>query len=405
MVKRVHRVTANVASWNVALAGLAAISHIRFTMTHHAKDSRSLWLIVHGERAGQPELREAVERAREAGHRIEPRVTWEAGDAERYTREAIAAAADTVIAAGGDGTVNEVLNGMAAPGHHTALGILPLGTANDFAVQAGIPNDALAAMDLILSQKARRMDTGEMNGRRFLNVSTGGIGAETTAETSSEAKEALGKLAYAITGLRKFAALEPRRARIVAPGLDADVEFLLFAVGNTRATGGGIRLTPRALTRDGLLDLCIVPSMPRAEFARVTLRCRTGEHLEEEGVIYLQVPWVRIEGEESLRVNLDGEPCDASHLGYRARSGDLLIHVAHLPEEGDQSELAAASVTDAGNGANVTIDSGAAPSVTDAAAEERVDDPGEVPLSEQPIENPAPVPVEGVPRVARGRER
>ncbi len=344
---------------------------------------RLLWLVVHGERAGQPELRTAVKHARSAGHRVEPRITWEVGDAERYTREAIEAGADTIIAAGGDGTVNEVLNGMAAPGHNVALGIVPLGTANDFAIQAGIPDDALHAMDLILTHRPRRLDTGELNGRRFLNVSTGGIGAEATAETSSEAKDALGRLAYAITGLRKFVELEPRHARVVAPGFDAEVEFLLFAVGNARATGGGIRLTPRALTQDGLLDLCIVPAMPRGEFARLTLRCRTGEHLEEEGVIYRQVPWVRIEGAEMLRVNLDGEPQDAAHLGYCVRVADLLIHLGHLPEDEEASA------------GGRTHSAGAAP----------VDDPGEVPRSELAIENPVPLsedkPRTTVPRVAR----
>ena len=92
-----------------------------------------------------------------------------------------------------------------------------------------------------------------------------------------------------------------------APGFRLDDEFLLFAIGNARATGGGTLVTPRASVRDGLLDTCIVRAMPRAEFAKLVLRVKRGEHLESEGVHYLQVPWVRITSSDEMTVNLDGE--------------------------------------------------------------------------------------------------
>src|SRR5690606_11830079 len=176
-------------------------------------------------------LRNAVAAARRTGHVVLPRVTWEAGDAERFAREGAALGVDAVVAVGGDGTLNDVLNGIATVSRPSrpALGVLPLGTANDFAAQTGVPDDPEQALSLVLNRKARWLDTGALNGRRFLNVSTAGLGAETTAETSAEAKDVLGRLAYAITGVRKFVELEPRRARFIAPGLDEELEFLLFA--------------------------------------------------------------------------------------------------------------------------------------------------------------------------------
>ena len=221
-----------------------------------ARRRRHLAFIVHGARAEFPGLRHVVEWVRAKGHTVRARVTWEPGDGAVLAREAIEAGADTVIACGGDGTLNEVVNGL--EGTRVALGIIQAGTANDFARQVGIPDDPNAAMDIILRRKPVVIDTAAMNGRRFLNVSSGGIGAEATAQTPADAKASLGPVAYFISGLRKLAEFEPRRALFEAPGLRAEDDFLLFAVGNARATGGGTLVTPRASVRDGLLDVCIV---------------------------------------------------------------------------------------------------------------------------------------------------
>src|SRR4051812_42557062 len=212
---------------------------------------------------------------------------------------------DVVAAAGGDGTVNEVVNGL--DGYDVPLGIIPLGTANDFARQVGIPPDPDHAMDVILQRKPKRFDTASLNGRRFLNVSTGGVGAEATAETPASAKETLGPVAYAISGIRKLADFKPHRARFSADGFEFDGDFLMFAVGLTRSTGGGTMMTPLASATDGLLDLCIVEGMTRREFAGTALRVKRGEHVGHPGIIYKQLRAVTIESAEPLSVNVDGE--------------------------------------------------------------------------------------------------
>jgi YegS/Rv2252/BmrU family lipid kinase len=191
-------------------------------------------------------------------------------------------------------------------------------------------------MDVVLQRPPRTIDTAELNGRRFLNVSSGGVAAEATAETPTEAKEQLGPLAYAITGVRKLADLQPRRARITGPELELDCEFLIFAVGNARSTGGGTRITPRALVTDGLIDLCIVEAMPRADFAKLLMRIKKGEHLDEPRVRYVQLPSVTIAAEGPVTVNVDGESSEATMLSYRARPQDLRVHLPHLPEEDEE---------------------------------------------------------------------
>jgi len=294
-----------------------------------ARRRRHLAFIVHGARAEFPGLRNVVEWVRAKGHTVRARVTWEPGDGAVLAREAIEAGADTVIACGGDGTLNEVVNGL--EGTRVALGIIRAGTANDFARQVSIPDDPNAAMDIILRRKPVVIDTAAMNGRRFLNVSSGGIGAEATAETPADAKASLGPVAYFISGLRKLAGFEPRRALFEAPGLRLEHDFLLFAVGNARATGGGTLVTPRASVRDGLLDVCIVGAMPRKEFAKLVLRVKRGEHLESEGVRYLQVPWFRITSAQPTTINLDGETSELRQAHYEARPRDLLVHLPRLP--------------------------------------------------------------------------
>ena len=294
-----------------------------------ARRKRHIALIVHGARAEFPGLRHLVEWVRAKGHKVRVRVTWEPNDGAMFAREAIEAGVDTIVACGGDGTVNEVLNGL--EGTRVALGIIPAGTANDFARQVGIPDEPNGAMDIVLRRKAVVIDTASMNGRRFLNVSSGGVGAEATAETPTEAKASLGPVAYFISGLRKLAALEPRRGIFEAPGMRIDEEFLLFAVGNARATGGGSLVTPRASVRDGLLDVCIVGAMPRKEFAKLVVRVKRGEHLEMDGVRYLQVPWFRVTTSDATIVNVDGEPMELRQANYEARPRDLLIHMPRLP--------------------------------------------------------------------------
>jgi diacylglycerol kinase (ATP) len=298
-------------------------------------------LVVHGARAGRSDFRHLVGWVRERGHLVDVHVTFARGDAEGLAQRAAMAGADVVAAVGGDGTLNEVVNGL--DGYDTPLGVIPLGTANDFARQAGVPADADHAMDVILQRKPVRIDTASLNGRRFLNVSTGGIGAQATAETPSQIKAAIGQLAYAISGLRQLAEFEPNHAVFRGGGYVLECDFLMFAVGSALATGGGSRVTPHASTTDGLFDLCVVEQMPRRDFARIALRVRRGEHVGEKGVHYVRLAQLTIEVAKPVSVNVDGEVSNARLLDYRARPKDLNVHVVHRPGEEAIAEPAPSS--------------------------------------------------------------
>ena len=247
-----------------------------------------LRIILHGKAAGSADVRAAVGRLRKQGHVAEVRVTWEPGDAQRLTAEAVAQAGsgciDCIVAGGGDGTINEVFAAAYAAGLPAgcSLGILPLGTANDFAHAAGVPvQDPLAALQLAASAAPQLIDIGLLNDKPFVNLVSGGFGSRVTVETDPELKKRLGGLAYVLTGISRFAELSANVGRFRANGFSWQGRFVAVAIGNGRQAGGGVPLCPDALVDDGLLDLTILPELERSArldaFARL-LREGAGEH-------------------------------------------------------------------------------------------------------------------------------
>lgn len=290
-------------------------------------------------------LREVVARLREAGHTVSPRLTFEGGDARRFACEAAEAGVDLVIAGGGDGTVNEVANGLhdcidraAERGDDTPrlprLGVIPLGTGNDLAGALGLPMEPDQAVAVAMAGTPLRADVAEVNGRRFLNVSTGGLGAEATEEASEESKRVLGSLAYVVSGVRKYVQGDLPSARFTADGeVVHDGPFSVFAVGNSRRTGGGNWLTPRADLSDGLLDLCIVGEVSRVDFLTLAPQLRAGTHLDHPAVLYRQVRTVKVESDTELHVNADGEPLRGDCFDYALSPHQVELMVAEPMKE------------------------------------------------------------------------
>jgi YegS/Rv2252/BmrU family lipid kinase len=160
--------------------------------------------------------------------------------------------------AAGDGTINEVVNGVlqADPSPRTAVAAAPYGTANDFATACGIPtDDTMAALQLAAGGEARPIDVGKVNDRFFINVASGGFGAEVTASTPIEMKKALGGAAYSIRGPVTAVKMTPYQGKLVTPEGEERGSMIVMAVGNGLQCGGGFQMTPKALLDDGLLEL------------------------------------------------------------------------------------------------------------------------------------------------------
>lgn len=297
--------------------------------------SRHLRLILNGKIADEPEVRQAVGKIRDEGHRIEVRVTWERGDAVRMARQAVADGVETVVAGGGDGTLHEVVEGLLQgedelePEQRStcSLGLVPLGTANDFAQTADLPLDPLEALRVVVTREPCPIDVGRVGDRCFINVATGGLGAEITSETSEGMKSALGRLAYLLTGLSRFGDLQPAQARLRAPDFEWDGSFLALAVGNGRQAGGGLEMFPNARLDDGALQVLVVPELPpQQRVGTLTAFLRQGREAVEEDVVTLETPWLEVEVPGGLHLNLDGEPIEGTSFRFEADPGRLRFH-------------------------------------------------------------------------------
>jgi lipid kinase YegS len=288
--------------------------------------NRRVQLILNGKVAGNDPLRAAVAGQRKAGRRIEVRVTFEKGDARRFVSKT--GKADLLIAAGGDGTLNEVVQALMDLPRRTrpVLGVVPLGTANDFATGCGIPRDPEKALELCMEGKAASIDVGKANEHWFLNAASGGVGAEVTATTSPELKRLLGPAAYTVMGAILAMNVRQYHGTLTLPDRKITGSGPVAIVANGRQTGGGFQIAPRAFIDDGLLDVLVVRHIPATALLSAA---RELQRLPPDGeyISYLQTPWAEVHTEEVIPVNLDGEPVGFSNVRYEAVRGAIRLVV------------------------------------------------------------------------------
>ena len=282
--------------------------------------ARKAMLVLHGKQAMNDELRDAVHDMRDSGWVLDVRVTWEAGDAQRLVTEALAAGYSHIVAGGGDGTLRDVAEAMGQAGTDASLVLLPLGTANDFAKAAGIPLEPAAALAL-LNVAAQPIDLGQAGDQLFLNMATGGVGSQVTANTSEDLKKVLGAAAYLFTGLTRFSELQAASVELQGPDFHWQGDLLALGIGNGRQAGGGQELCPDAVVDDGLLDIAVLPA-PQEMLG--TLR----DLLAGDGLfVRARLPWVEIKSAQGLDLNLDGEPLQTTNLRFEARPAALRLHL------------------------------------------------------------------------------
>lgn len=283
-------------------------------------------LILNGKNADNVVLRGAVMALRSSGYILHVRVTWEKGDAARYVDEAVKAGVDTVIAGGGDGTINEVATELAKLNtpERPALGILPLGTANDFATAAGIPGEPDKALQLALEAKATAIDIVRVNKEHyFINMATGGFGTRITTETPEKLKAALGGVSYLIHGLVRMDTLKPYRCEIRGENFRWQGDALVIGIGNGRQAGGGQQLCPDALINDGMLRLRIFTGEEILPALLTTLT-----HPEESpNVIDGSSAWFEISAPHMITFNLDGEPLSSQAFRIEVQPNALMCRL------------------------------------------------------------------------------
>ena len=259
-----------------------------------------------------------MEVVRRSGHTVDVDLTTKTVGAAQLARQAAEDGVDVVIAGGGDGTVNEVVNGLfeATSEPAVTMAVLPLGSANDFARSCGIPRRNLCkALLLAASTEPTEIDVGRVNQRYFLNSVIAGFGAEATFRTPETMKRWLGSLAYRVTGMVSAMrpTVYPLQVRTSDGVEEAPVSF--FAVMNGR-WAGGTQISSRADLSDGRLDLLSVPACSLGNFPALLADFHAMPHRNPKFVRYEQREWFEIEAPGTLPVTSDGERFRGAELRF-----------------------------------------------------------------------------------------
>jgi diacylglycerol kinase (ATP) len=252
-------------------------------------------------------LPEILQRLERGGLETSTHATIGEGDATLAAADAVERGFDIVIAAGGDGTLCEVINGIAEKSYRPQLGIIPLGTTNDFARALSIPKNWEQACDIIVKQHSQVIDLGKLNNRYFINIAGGGSMTELTYEVPSKLKTMIGQLAYYMKGLEKLPRLRPIELYIKSEEVTLHEEVMMFLISNSNSVGGFEKLSPDASMSDGLFDVLILKRCNLAEFIRIVSLALRGEHINDPNVIYFQTKKIEVNSPDYVQLNLDGE--------------------------------------------------------------------------------------------------
>lgn len=293
-------------------------------------------LVIHNPSAGMrtdvAALEAAVAVMREAGWGVEVRGTTAPGQATDFARLAAADGLDAAFAVGGDGTVNEVLNGLVHS--QTALGVLPYGTANVWAKEMGLPlSDMSEAARLQIAATVRCVDVGEARGkgfgpRAFLLWCGVGFDAQITAEVEPQRalKRQLGAAMFLMVGARAAFTFRGSRAQVVVDGKKHRMRVMLALTSNAQLYGGIVRISPAATIDDGMLDLAVFRGAGVARTVWHLTRVFLGWHLRAPDVNHYRGREIVIRAAK-LPVQVDGEPVGKTPVQIRIRPRCLRILV------------------------------------------------------------------------------
>jgi diacylglycerol kinase (ATP) len=224
-------------------------------------------------------------------------------------QEALSEGYDLIILGGGDGSVSSVVDLLV--GSDAVLGLLPLGTANDFARTLEIPSDLEEACETIALGKVVDVDLGLVGENYYVNVTSVGLGPEVTQALSSRLKRTTGVLAYPVAAIKAFLHHKPFSATLSFPDGDhqpVTFEWLLqVAIGNGRFYGGGMIVNPNSSIDDRTLDIYVIELGHRRDLIGVARYFKSGEFIHRQGVHYYRTSKVQLETEPQIPINVDGE--------------------------------------------------------------------------------------------------
>lgn len=239
------------------------------------------------------------------------------GDATKKARDAVKQGFKKIVSVGGDGTLNEVVNGIV--GSKIELGVIPAGSGNDFAKTAGIPLNATEALEYAQRGRSDFIDLGKFNGSYFINCSGAGFDAEVVRTVNEDMRLLKGTGAYVASVLVSLIRFAPWDAVITVDGKIFKRNVWLIAAAKGKYFGGGMMIAPDASMESGQFDVCIVNKMSRFDIIRFLPKVFKGAHTSHPAFEVIRGKHIQIESEESVPIQVDGEnkgrlPADFSVL-------------------------------------------------------------------------------------------
>ncbi|GHO43531.1 diacylglycerol/lipid kinase family protein [Ktedonospora formicarum] len=262
----------------------------------------------------------------EHGWKARLELTQQQGDARRIAREAVEQKQDVVVAIGGDGTINEVIQELA--NSETALATVPSGTVNVWAREVGIPLDNTKARDVLLHGVTRRIDLGQVNDNYFLLMAGVGLDGEVTHAVEKKSAKRLGILGYLLVGLWKTLTYKGFRVHLILDGeQEIKTHAMQIVVGNTQLYGGAVKYTWKAKCDDGLLDVCIVRSQGFLSTVLVTLDLLLHRHRRRQWVRYEKCRELQVQTRHAIAIQIDGDP-----LSFTKKHGENATVFKIIPQ-------------------------------------------------------------------------
>lgn len=216
---------------------------------------------------------------------------------------------DHILVSGGDGTVDLVLNAMKKAHVKIPMGILPCGTANDFAKAIDLPFDTKECVERIINSKPEKIDIGKVNNKYFINVASAGMFTDVSQKINPDFKNNLGKVSYYIKGIEEALNLRKFHIKVSAQEVSYEGDMYLMLIFNGK-TAGNINLAYKAKVDDGLLDVIIVKGVILPNMLPLFISILKGEHLEgynKDNILYFKTKEVDIECLDELITDIDGE--------------------------------------------------------------------------------------------------
>ncbi|MHC1684248.1 MAG: YegS/Rv2252/BmrU family lipid kinase [Clostridiaceae bacterium] len=230
-----------------------------------------------------------------------------------------------ILIAGGDGTVDRVVNYMKLNNIDLPIAILPVGTANDFAKFIGMPKTVEKACLQIINSSPKDMDLGKINDKYFINVASMGLFTDVSQKTDINLKNTMGKLAYYIKGFEEATSFKKLKVKVTSPDFEYDGDIYLMLVFNGQ-TAGNLKLAYKAKVDDGELDVIIIKAVPITQSIALLIKILNRKHLEKTNeVIYFKTNQVRIECNEDIATDIDGEKGPDFPLEITCEKGGIKV--------------------------------------------------------------------------------